>query len=64
MVVLLVTTKPYIILKNPLDGRYRVFDNTDEVTPYDMALCGGETIEDALKLAETWFGITPEEVEV
>ena len=29
-----------------------------------MALCGGETIEDALNLAKTWFGITPEEVEV
>ena len=57
-------SKPYIILQNPLDGRYRVFDNTPETTPYDMALCGGDTIEEALESANAWFNIKPEEVEV
>ena len=56
--------KKYIILQSPIDGRYRVFDNTPDATPYDMALCGGDTIEAALKLANIWFGITPDEVEV
>ena len=64
MSVVRLMSKPYIILRNPLDGRYRVFDNTPSTTPYDMCYCGGDTIEEALESAEAWFDISPSEVEL
>lgn len=64
MVVLQVNTKPYLILKNPIDNRYKLVNNKPDATAYDMCICDGKTINDVLWDAQAWFDIRPCEVEL
>lgn len=54
----------YLILKNSIDGRYKLVDNKPDATAYDMCICDGKTINDVLWNAQAWFDIRPSEVEV
>lgn len=57
-------SKPYIILRNPIDNRYKLLDNKEDVTAYDMCICDGIGIDDVLHDADAWFDIKPSEVEL
>lgn len=57
-------TPKYLILKNPIDGRFKLVDNKPDATAYDMCICDGKTINDVLWTAQAWFDIRPGEVEL
>lgn len=54
----------YLILKNPIDGRFKLVYNKPDATAYDPCIVDGETINDVLWDAQAWFDIRPSEVEL
>ena len=54
----------YLILRNPIDGRYKLVDNKPDATAYDPCIVDGKTIGDVLWDAQAWFDIRPSEVEL
>lgn len=58
------SNKPYIILRNPIDERYKLLENKDGVTAYDMCVIDGKTVKHCLTRAKNWFDIAPGDVEI
>lgn len=56
--------KKYIILRNPIDNQYKLMENRENVTAYDMCICSNKTIQGLLQQAENFFDISPNEVEL
>ena len=54
----------YIILFNPIDEKYKLMDNKPDASPFGFCLVDGDSVNDVLHDAKTWFDISPNEVEL